>query len=139
MKPKLWKFFVVLLLFGALSSFSCVDTIGFKDKSGSKVETVSEERLQAKEIEQFIVEGWVTNTHVEYFHTIIGLKTKDGKLLNLIFPGIYMQFGAGLYYRITYHRLNDTGYLPELMRNQKANYFYLDNAELLDNNAGANK
>ena len=77
------------------------------------------------------MEGWVINAHSEYLHTVVGFRTSDNELLNLIFPGVHMQFGAGMHCRLSYHRMNDTGYLPEFVRKQKANYFYLDNVELL--------
>ena len=130
MKQKFQVFTVIFLLLSISPSFGCIDTT-------SKVKPVSENKPPTQEIEKFIVEGWVTNTHAEYLHTVVGLKTKDGKLLNLIFPGIFMQFGSGMYCRITYHRINDVGYIPEFLRNQKANYFYLDKVELLDNNTKA--
>lgn len=134
----------VLGLFFVLSGVFALGCINI-DETKNKAVVLAEEAKKASgdisssisDPEKFIAEGIVINTHVEYFHTIVGVKTKDNQLLNLIFPGIFMQFGPGYSYRITYHRLNDFGYLPELLRTQKANYYYLDNVEVLNNNYGA--
>ena len=122
-------------------SFGCVDTPATKDSSSPSVK--KEDKIkkapdkEASKVESFVISGRVVNVHTEYFHTFVGFRTADNRLLNLIFPGVFMQFGPGLYCKVTYHRLNDTDYLPELLRSQKANYFYLDNVELLDDNVGA--
>jgi len=85
----------------------------------------------AKPQEVLQITGRVLNPHTEYLHTVIGFKTTDGKLLNLIFIGLHQQLVNGMYYRITYHRLHDARHIPEFVRRQQVDYFVLDNVELL--------
>ena len=133
---------LIIIIAPLIFSFGCVNTSTPESSSVPSTEKIDKIKevadTEVSKAERFIVSGWVINTHTEYFHTVVGLRTEDNQLLNLIFPGIFMQFGQGMHYRITYYRINDTNYLPELLRNQRANYFYLDNVELLDDNVGVN-
>ena len=81
--------------------------------------------------EKLTAVGWIQNPYAEYLHTVIGFKTTDSRLLNLIFPGVHQQLVDGMYCRITFHRLTDSKHLPEFIRNTKLDYFLLDEVELL--------
>ena len=110
-------------------------TLGCFDATESRKQTPAPSPPAAKEPprqrEVFIAEGWVLNPHTEHLHTVVGFKTKDGKLLNLTFVGYHQQLVHNVYCRVTYHRLNDMNYVPGFLRDAKVDYFVLDDVELL--------
>ncbi|MDP3963114.1 MAG: hypothetical protein Q8Q39_01320 [bacterium] len=83
----------------------------------------------------FTVDGWVLNPHTELGHTVIGFRTTDDRLLNLVFAGMHQQLTDGMYCRIAYHQLVDDKHLPDMLRQYTRqadiNYLVLDSVELL--------
>lgn len=101
------------------------------EKTSQGPEPKTKQQEEKPKEEKLIATGWIQNPHTEYLHTVIGFRTTDNRLLNLIFLGVHQQLSDGMYCRITFHRLTGNNYLPEFIQKVKLDYFILDGVELL--------